>query len=67
MSADREDQPYGWSIAEFSYRHDMCRQTTYNEINSGDLPILKIGKKTRITPEGEKIWLDKKTVVKGAA
>ena len=58
---------YGWSVPEFCKRHDMCRQTAYNEINSGDLPVLKIGKKTRITPEGEKIWLDKKTVVKGAA
>lgn len=67
MSLDRNVQSYGWSIAEFSFRHDLCRQSVYNQINSGDLPIIKIGRKTRITPEGEAAWLEKKVVIKGSA
>ena len=45
-----------FDIPKFCVAHDVGRSTVYEEIRSGRLRIMKIGKLTRITTEAAAEW-----------
>ena len=47
-----------FSVREFCARNGICRQTFYDEIRRGRLHAIKLGKKTIVTNESERAWLD---------
>lgn len=60
MSKDKKPHPR--SIDGFCDRHGIAKQTCYNEINSGKLKTIKVGRR-RIIPEvAEQQWLADKGV-----
>jgi len=60
MSIDKT--PHNRSIDGFMNRYGLSRQTVYNEINSGKLETIKVGRR-RIIPEvAEQKWLADKGV-----
>jgi hypothetical protein len=46
------------SIADFSHRNGIGESTTYNEIKRGRLVARKIGRRTIITADDERAWLN---------
>lgn len=46
-----------FSIAEFGYRYAIGRTTTYQEIKSGRLKVLKVGRRSLITETDAEAWL----------
>jgi len=60
MSKDKT--PHDRSIDGFCHRYGLAKQTVYNEINSGKLKTIKVGRR-RIIPEvAEQNWLADKGV-----
>lgn len=49
-----------YSVDEFLSRYGICRATFYSEVNSGELPTLKVRGRRIITRQGEAIWLKRK-------
>ena len=45
-----------FSIDVFCQENDTCRSKAYEEINAGRLRILKVGRRTLITPESAEAW-----------
>ena len=45
-----------FSIDQFCERWEIGRTKFYEEVNTGRLRIMKIGKLTRVTPEAEADW-----------
>ena len=45
-------------MREFCARNGICRQTFYDEIRRGRLHARKLGKKTIVTAENERAWLE---------
>ena len=54
MDTDRK----AYSVREFCARNGICRQTFYDEIRRGRLHARKLGKKTIVTAENERAWLE---------
>jgi predicted DNA-binding transcriptional regulator AlpA len=54
MDTDRK----AYSVREFCARNGICRQTFYDEIRRGHLHARKLGKKTIVTAESERAWLE---------
>jgi len=50
----------GYSVDEFLSRYGICRATFYKEVNSGELPSIKVCGRRIITRENEAVWLAKK-------
>lgn len=48
------------SVQEFCDAFRIGKTRFYNEVKSGDLAIIKIGRKTLITKESEEKWLELK-------
>lgn len=44
------------TIADFCQRFRVSRSTLYRQVNSGALPILKIGRSTRIPATAARQW-----------
>lgn len=44
------------TVPEFAARRRFSIATARREIASGRLPVVKIGRLTRITPAGERAW-----------
>ena len=44
------------SIAEFSLRNGICRTKVYDEIRSGRLRAVKVGRRTLISLDAERDW-----------
>ena len=63
MDNDRK----AFSVREFCARQGICRQTFYSEIRRGRLRACKLGKKTIVTAENERAWLDSLPPLKLAA
>ncbi len=49
--------PKSSTLKEFGERHHMGNTKIYEEINSGDLRVYKVGKLTRISDQAEADWL----------
>ncbi|MAC34243.1 MAG: hypothetical protein CME38_11670 [Haliea sp.] len=49
------------TVNEFCQQHRIGRTKFYAEVNSGELSISKIGRKTIITPEQQLQWLRRKS------
>ena len=49
--------PKSSTLKEFGERRHMGNTKIYEEINSGDLRVYKIGKLTRISDQAEADWL----------
>jgi excisionase family DNA binding protein len=47
-----------FAVREFCARHGVCRQTFYEEVRRGRLRARKLGKKTIVTAEDEREWLE---------
>lgn len=43
-------------VDDFAYRNDLCRQSVYNEINSGRLESFKVGRRRLISRAAETKW-----------
>lgn len=56
-----------FSVREICQRHGICRQTFYDEIRRGRLHARKLGKKTIVTAENERAWLESLPPLKLAA
>ncbi len=54
MEVDR----MAFAVREFCARNGICRQTFYDEIRRGRLHAIKLGKKTIVTAESERAWLE---------
>ncbi len=54
MEVDRK----AFAVREFCARNGICRQTFYDEIRRGRLHAIKLGKKTIVTAESERAWLE---------
>jgi len=52
---DIEQRAY--SIAEFCNRYGIGRTTTYQEIKSGRLHVVKAGKRTLVPADAAESWL----------
>lgn len=46
------------TVEEFAQRYGLCKQTIYNQARAGRLKIRKVGKRSVITAEDEKAWLE---------
>ena len=46
-----------FSADEFCHRHNVGRNTFYNEINRGRLKTMKVGRTRRVTAEAEREWI----------
>lgn len=46
-----------WSYDEFCYRHDLSRNSIYNEISRGNLKTIVVGRRRLITVQQEAAWL----------
>jgi excisionase family DNA binding protein len=44
------------TIQDFCQRFRVSRSTVYRQVNAGALPILKIGRSTRIPASGARQW-----------
>jgi hypothetical protein len=48
-----------YSIREFCEIAGICRTVAYEEMNSGRLKAKKVGRRTLITTDAAKAWLDR--------
>lgn len=52
------------SVSRFARDHDICEQSVYNAINAGLLKARKLGRRTLITAEDEKAFIDNLPTIK---
>jgi excisionase family DNA binding protein len=50
--------PAAISIAEFCHRYGIGKTTTYQEVNSGRLKVVKIGRRTLIRVSDAQAWFE---------
>jgi len=52
-------QPHPRSRAAFCARYGICLATFHNEVNRGTLETTKIGRRTIVSEEQERAWLER--------
>jgi hypothetical protein len=50
--------PNCFGFREFCRRNNICPETGYREVRAGRLEVVKIGRKSLVTAEAERKWLD---------
>lgn len=66
MELAQEQQDF-YTLMEFARRNRIGISTTYNEIKAGRLTARKIGRRTIITADAEKIWHDRLSIKQPSA
>lgn len=57
MHTQTQPAKVGYSINEVCNMTGLCRQTVYNQINSGQLRSFKVGKRRLISPAALDEWV----------
>ena len=60
MHAQSQSVKVGYSINEVCKMTGLCRQSVYNQINSGHLRSYKVGKRRLISPGALDDWVSAK-------
>lgn len=52
------------SVAEMAEQLGVCKKTAYELTHRADFPVIRIGRRTRISREGLQEWVRKQTEVR---